>query len=213
MARILVLAGPNGAGKSSIAGAFLRAHGGTYFNPDEIARAIAAVEPTLAAREVNSAAWHHGVRLLERAIAERGDFNFETTLGGRTITRHLHAAIDAGVEVVVWYVALASPELHVDRVRARVAAGGHAIDEADIRARYDTSRANLIDLMPGLAALRVFDNSKHADLAKGEAPEPQLVLDMQRGKVIDHADFADVPAWAKPIVAAAFAIDPSAAPH
>jgi predicted ABC-type ATPase len=212
MARILVLAGPNGAGKSSIAGAFLRAHGGTYFNPDEVARSIAAVQPALAAREVNSVAWQHGVRLLERAIAERGDFNFETTLGGRTITRRLHEAIDAGVDVVIWYVALASPDLHVERVRARVAAGGHAIDEADIRARYDTSRANLIDLMPGLAALRVFDNSKHADVASGETPEPELLLDMARGVVSEHADLAAIPAWAKPIVATAFAIDPASAP-
>ena len=42
MSRLLVLAGPNGSGKSSVAGALLRQHGGDYFNPDEVARAIAA---------------------------------------------------------------------------------------------------------------------------------------------------------------------------
>lgn len=207
MGRILVLAGTNGAGKSSIAGAFLRQHGGTYFDPDDVARAIAASQPSLALREANSRASNRGKRLLEKAIETGGDFNLESTLGGKTITRLLRRAIDDGAEVVVWYVALATPELHLARIRARVAAGGHDIPEAQVRRRFDTSRLNLIDLMPGLAALRVYDNSKHADLAAGDVPEPGLILTMTRRKVIAHCELATAPTWAKPILAAAFTID------
>ncbi len=36
--------------------------------------------PTLTQADTNSAAWHEGVRLLKRAIEERKDFGFETTL-------------------------------------------------------------------------------------------------------------------------------------
>ena len=205
-----MLAGTNGAGKSSVAGAFLRQHGGTFFNPDEVAREIAAKLPSPEVREANSLAWNQGKRLLERAIETGRDFNFESTLGGKTITRLLQRAIDQGIDVVVWYVALASPELHLERIRARVAEGGHDIPEAEVRKRYDTSRLNLIDLMLGLAALRVYDNSKHADIANGGAPAPQLVLEMERGKITDHCELATATTWAKPILAAAFTINPAA---
>jgi len=79
-----------------------------------------------------------------------------------------------------------------------------------MRTRYDTSRVHLIELMPGLAALRVYDNTTHADLAKGEAPDPRLVLAMSKQTIVEHCELATVPGWAKPILAAAFAIDPAA---
>lgn len=201
MPRLYVLAGTNGSGKSSIGGAILRSSGADYFNPDEVALAILGANASLGAREANSAAWHEGKRLLETAIAQRLDFNFETTLGGETITRLLQHAI--GFEVVIWYVGLASPELHLERVRARVGHGGHHIPEAEIRRRYDTSRLNLIELMPALAALRVYDNSIEADPASGTPPEPVLLLHMVKDAIVSHCDLPTAPDWVRPILAAA----------
>jgi predicted ABC-type ATPase len=197
---IYVLAGTNGAGKSSIGGAMIRTSGGDYFNPDEAAREIREVNPGVSIEEANSAAWHEGTRLLERAIAERGNFALETTLGGSTIARLLRDAMAVGIDVHVWYVALASPELHLARVRGRVARGGHDIPERDIRRRYDASRHNLIELMPGFASLRVYDNSADADLANGVAPEPVLLLHVEGGKIISHCRLATAPDWVKPIL-------------
>jgi predicted ABC-type ATPase len=158
-----VLAGTNGAGKSSVAGAMFRQAGADYFNPDEATARILAANPDISTADANSAAWHQGKRLLERAIAERLDFAFETTLGGHTISALLHEALAAGIEVRMWFVGLSSPELHMARVRSRVARGGHDIPEEKIRERYDRSRINLIELMPRLTELRVFDNSFDAD--------------------------------------------------
>ena len=197
---LYVLAGTNGCGKSSIAGAMFRASGVDYFNPDEAAAAIRAANPGVSVHDANSAAWHEGKRLLERAIDEDGDFAFETTLGGTTITSLLAGAMQRGREVYVWYAGLASVELHLERVRRRVARGGHDIPEAEIRKRYDTSRLNLIALMPGLAGLRVYDNSAEADPATGEAPEPVLLLHVERGKLVAQAPLDEIPAWAKPIL-------------
>jgi predicted ABC-type ATPase len=81
-----VVAGTNGAGKSSVAGAMFRQAGADYFNPDEATARILAANPDISTAEANSAAWHEGKHLLERAIAERLDFAFETTLGGHTIS-------------------------------------------------------------------------------------------------------------------------------
>lgn len=201
--RIYVLAGVNGAGKSSIGGAAFRSFGADYFNPDEAARKRIAAKPGLGQAEANSAAWHQGRRLLERAIAERLDFAFETTLGGNTISRLLAEAAAQGIEIYVWYAGLASLELHIERVRARVRRGGHDIAEQDIRRRYEHSRLNLIHLLPGLTALRVYDNSAEADPAAGQAPTLKLVLHTERGKILGPADLSQTPDWAKPIVAAA----------
>ena len=201
--RIYVLAGVNGAGKSSIGGAAVRAYGGEYFNPDEAARRLLAANPKLNQTEANSTAWQHGRRLLERAIAERLTFAFETTLGANTIPRLLTAAAGQGIEIHLWYAGLSSPELHLARVRARVKKGGHDIAEADIRRRYEYSRLNLIHLLPQLTELRVYDNSAEVDPGSGKAPTLQLVLQMERGRIIGPADLSKTPGWAKPIVAAA----------
>ena len=201
--RIYVLAGVNGAGKSSIGGAAVRVRGGEYFNPDEAARQLLAANPKLTQTEANSAAWQHGRRLLERAIAERLTFAFETTLGANTIPRLLAEAAGQGIEIHLWYAGLSSPELHLARVRARVKKGGHDIAEADIRRRYEHSRLNLIHLLPQLTELRVYDNSAEADPGSGKAPTLQLVLQMERGKIIGSVDLSNTPGWAKPIVAAA----------
>ena len=202
---LYVLAGTNGAGKSSLAGAMFSETGGEYFNPDDAAKMIRAANPDLRANVANSVAWHQGKRLLERAIARLANFAFETTLGGTTITALLARAMSLGIEVRIWYVGLNSPELHIARVRSRRAAGGHDVPEARIRSRYDRSRLNLIRLLPKLTELRVYDNSKEADPAKGSAPEPILLLHLVRGKIVNAYAAARVPHWAKPILAAAFA--------
>ena len=64
------------------------------------------------------------------------------------------------------------------RVRQRVRQGGHDIPESDIRRRYEHSRLNLVQLLPALAGLRVYDNSAVADPAAGRAPQPVLLLHM-----------------------------------
>ena len=201
--RIYVLAGVNGAGKSSIGGAAIRAFGGEYFNPDEAARQLLVANSQLTQTEANSAAWQQGRRLLERAISERLDFAFETTLGANTIPRLLSEAAAKGIAIQLWYAGLSSPELHIARVRSRVHKGGHDIADVDIRRRYERSRLNLIHVLPQLTELRMFDNSVDADPSTGKVPILKLVLHMARGKILGPADLSKTPQWAKPIVAAA----------
>lgn len=200
---IYVIAGVNGAGKSSIVGALLDQTGAEYYNPDEIARRIAARNPQLNNTEANSLAWREGVRLLKRAIAERLDFAFETTLGANTIPGLLAKAAQAGMDVRMWYVGLSSAELHLARVRQRVERGGHDIPEELVRRRYVHSRLNLIELLPQLHSLRVFDNSPEASPESGSPPKLTLVLQMEGRVIVGPDDLTPTPGWAKSIVAAA----------
>jgi len=206
-AEITVLAGVNGAGKSSIGGTFLRANGAECFNPDEVARSFMTANPGLSQRQANADAWQPGKRLLEAAIASGTAFTFETTLGGRTIAELLiDAAAGGGASVHIWYVGLESVELHLRRVAARAAKGGHDIPESDIRKRWHTSHANIIRLIPYVTTLRVFDNSLERDPAKGEAPDPKLVLAIEKKRLSfpPPVRLSDTPQWAKPIVFAAY---------
>src|SRR5262249_58521104 len=128
--------------------AMFRQAGADYFDPDEATARILATNPGVTLAQANSAAWHEGKRLLERAIAERLDFAFETTLGGHTITALLKKALVAGIDVRIWFVGLSSPELHLARVRARVARGGHDRSENNNCTRYQQRPVNLNPLTP-----------------------------------------------------------------
>lgn len=202
---LYVLAGVNGAGKSSIGGHLLERAGVTWFNPDRFAREL-MVATGCGQDEANAQAWAESVRRLDQAIAERRTHAFETTLGGRTMADRIRAATRTH-DVMVWFCGLASPDLHVRRVRARVASGGHDIPEARIRERYPRAIANLIALMPHLAHLQVYDNS--AEAAIGESvPDPILVLEVRADKLIsplpsDPKALGATPDWAKPLVEAA----------
>jgi predicted ABC-type ATPase len=201
-ARIFVVAGVNGAGKSSIAGAAFLQRNLPYFNPDLAARSLLQENPAIGIVQANAFAWEAGRRGLERALREGGIFAFETTLGAHTITDMLIAGARAGARIHVWYAGLESPELHLQRVRSRVAAGGHDIPEQKIRERYTSSRANLVRLLPHLASLSLYDNSEENDPKNGKPPRPLLLLHLQDGKLVSQAPLARVPQWAKPVFAA-----------
>jgi predicted ABC-type ATPase len=189
---IFVLAGVNGAGKSSIGGAFLRANQHEYFNPDHAARRIMKMKGA-SINEANALAWQEGKLRLESAIETRRSYSFESTLD-------------------VWFVGLSTPEQHIARVRARVASGGHDIPEEMIRQRWDSSRRNVIALMPFLADLWVFDNSHEGDSSAGTIPPPRELVYWSDGAIVSpEADtLAATPEWAKPIIARALQLQRAA---
>lgn len=204
MAVLTVLAGVNGAGKSSIAGALHREKGGDYFNPDEVTRSYRQSDPSLSNEDANARAWNDGKALLEAAIDEDRDVTFETTLGGRTIAGLLLKACKAGHRVRIFYMGLSSADLHIRRVRARVAAGGHDIPEERIRARYRTSRENLCRLVPFVAELAVYDNSAESDPKSGSPPRAERLLHLEAGRIMYlKTALAPHESWAKPVLAAA----------
>ena len=202
---LYVLAGVNGAGKSSVGGHLLTRAGLAWFDPDAFARALVAATG-MAQPAANAAAWTEGMRRLDEAVAAGRSHAFETTLGGRSVAARLRAASRTH-DVLVWFCGLATPELHLARVRARVAAGGHPIAESKIRERWHSARANLIALLPDLAELRLFDNS--ASVAPGApVPDPLPLALIRHGRLLwpaadDLAPLAATPAWARPVLEAA----------
>lgn len=201
---ITVLAGTNGAGKSSIGGARLEAARTPFYNPDVETQSLVAANPGMTLEEANAAAWRIGKERLEASIAERHSFNFETTLGGTTITRLLAKAHDNGLRLRIWYCGLSDSELHIAGVHACVRRGGHDIPATKIRERYDASRNNLCSILPSLDELMLHDNSTEANPTSGEPPRPVQLLHFRNGKILNRV--SAMPNWAKPIAAIAMSL-------
>lgn len=201
--RIIAAAGPNGAGKSSIVGPLIEAAGGAYFNPDLYARDLIAKGCPV--NDANGRAWQLGYKALCRAIDEDTHFAFETTLGGTSILVELLRALALERRVSIYYVGLATPELHIQRVAERVARGGHDIPEAKIRERFNNSRANLLKLMGTRADIRVWDNSTQT--ADGE-PAPKEIFRISNRKIEIPQPFEPraVAQWAQPLLAKAMGL-------
>lgn len=156
----IIIGGVNGAGKSTLyrtnpqifgatrrlnADEKLRDAGGDWRNPADAARAM-----------------RDTVQDLRQALAAGESIHQETTLAGnaKSFQNLIDRAHAQGYEVALLYVTLNSADTAVDRVAARVAKGGHGVDEADIRRRYDSSHANLQVLASSVDTLRVFDNTR-----------------------------------------------------
>jgi predicted ABC-type ATPase len=150
--------GTNGSGKSTlryeyrVADASIEMH----IDPDRIARSINSSDP----RSVDLAAGRKALEFFDRAIAADLSFTLESTLTGNGIIKRIQKASDAGFKTELRYVGLESPDLNVERVSQRVAKGGHHIDEAVIRRRYDDSRHNLIKALEIADKVVIWDNSQ-----------------------------------------------------
>ncbi|TXG96118.1 MAG: hypothetical protein E6R08_10115 [Nevskiaceae bacterium] len=201
---LVVAAGVNGAGKSTAIGTSIVSDGGAYYNPDLRTRAL--IEAGLDEAEANARSWREGFVQLVAAIDQRQHFTFETTLGGHSVTCELLRALAVGMPVTIYYVGLNNVELHLRRVAARVARGGHDIPEQKIRERFVSSRENLLKFVGTSATLMLWDNSEEDP---NGIPAPKRVLVIEDRKLIlpsSVQEFQVMPDWARPIVQKALAV-------
>lgn len=83
------------------------------------------------------------------ALIESGQsFTVETTLSGTTYLRMAARAKAKGFNVVLFHVGTTSVEINIERVKARVAKGGHDVPVEDQLRRYPRTIENLHKLLP-----------------------------------------------------------------
>ena len=164
---VAIIAGPNGAGKSTTARMILTEgfNIDEFVNADEIARGLSAFKP-------ESVAFSAGRLMLNRLrelAGRRQSFAFETTLASRTPVRRVVDLRRSGYHVHLLFLCLASPDLAVGRVAARVQQGGHDVPETHIRRRFTRGLSNLFQYyLPAVDSWQLYDNS-------GSSPRPIAV--------------------------------------
>ena len=97
---------------------------------------------------------------IKELIASGETFAMETTLATRSGANLIREAQREGYYVTLLYFWLNTPDLAVERVKMRVAAGGHNIPESTIRRRYEAGIHNLFELyIPICDYWMIADNS------------------------------------------------------
>lgn len=134
MPRLYIISGCNGAGKTTASYSLLpeMLDCREFVNSDEFAKGLSPFDPSKASIQASK----YMIMKFRYLLKRQQDFAVETTLATRTLLKTVRMAQDAGYTVTLLYFWLNSPELAIERVKARVEAGGHNIPEETIRRRY-----------------------------------------------------------------------------
>lgn len=184
---LTVIAGPNGCGKSTLTRSLAFPGKDNLFDPDAIAAGIAPGDPAGVALSAGRLALERRSSCLANGI----DFAIETTLAGAGVLALMKQAKEQGFEINLIYVAVDDPERSVQRVRERVAQGGHSVPPEDVRRRYARSMANVSEAIRIADVSALFDNSELRH---------EKVVEAQSGVVLWTAP--SLPDWARRVLLA-----------
>jgi len=166
--KLWIVAGPNGSGKSTLYDTTLIDDFGRsvwIINPDLLTQRIIDQEK-LGRADANRESVERIMAWLEASLRTHQTVGVETVLSTDKYRRLVESARKGGFEICLIYVMLRSPELYVERVRVRVARGGHDVPHDKIIARFQRSLEQLPWFLDNADRAYVFDNS---------GAEPRLV--------------------------------------
>ena len=134
MPRLYIISCCNGAGKTTASYSMLpeMLSCSEFVNSDEFAKSLSPFQPENASIQAS----RYMLQKIRYLLKRQSDFAVETTLATRTLLKTVRMAQAAGYSVTLLYFWLNSPELAIERVKARVENGGHNIPEETIRRRY-----------------------------------------------------------------------------
>jgi predicted ABC-type ATPase len=157
---LTIVAGSNGSGKSTLtASARETFQQAPVLDPDAI---IKSLQETIDPNHSDIEAGKMVLLLAEEFIANRQSFTVETTLSGSTYLRMASRAKAAGFKIMVVFVATASVEINIERVKARVEKGGHDVPEEVQRRRYPRTLKNIKKLLSEADFAVLLDNSNES---------------------------------------------------
>ncbi|MGV3227335.1 zeta toxin family protein [[Pasteurella] aerogenes] len=175
--------GTNGAGKTTLRG-FNKDTVQIVIDSDHIAMQINPENPRL----VDSQAGRKAIELFKFAIKQQISFSMESTLSGNSILQRIKTAKENGFFIRLNYIGVNSVSINIDRVQARVASGGHFIDEETIRNRYDISLQNLTKILPLCDEVFIYDNSSEV---------PNLIFHLSENELTQWVD--ELPKWCEEV--------------
>lgn len=156
--RIIIIAGPNGAGKTTFAREYLmrEAHCPDFVNVDLIAAGLSPFNPERAAIRAGRIMLSE----IQRRVRKDESFAFETTLSGHVYARMIPEWRDNRYRVRLIFLQLPDHKMAIQRVKMRVALGGHNVSSNVVRRRFDAGLRNFQDVYKQLVdKWEWYDNS------------------------------------------------------
>ena len=153
-----IFAGVNGAGKSTLYKTnFLNKDikNSIRINTDEIVYSFGDWKSSIDQIKAGKIA----IQLRNKCFLEEKSFNEETTLTGKTILKIIDKAKDLGYKIHLYYIGIGNPEIAKERVKNRIARGGHGISSNLIEKRYYESLQNLEKILSKCDLIEIYDNS------------------------------------------------------
>ena len=174
-----IFAGPNGSGKTSVyERAAFRELGGSVWiiNPDRLAARIRDVE-ALPLLDANLQAVRRIQVWLAASIDAHQTVGVETVLSTPKYRDLVLAAKERHFEICVIYILLRAVALHIERVRLRVAKGGHDVPTDKIVARRRRSLEQLPWFLDAADRAWLYDNSGTEPRLIGTKADGTITLD------------------------------------
>ncbi len=173
------MAGPNGSGKSTLYDSTdIEGFGRSVWiiNPDTLSAHIAENENKALLR-ANGEALDRIQNWLSASLNAYQTIGVETVLSTGKYRTLIKKAKAAGFEFRLLYVLLHSVEINIERVRLRVAKGGHAVAEDKIRARYARSLRQLPWFLQQADRASIYDNSGATPRLVGQKSNGLMEID------------------------------------
>jgi predicted ABC-type ATPase len=185
--KIYIVSGCNGAGKTTASYTILPEilDCKEFVNADEIAKGLSPFQPEKVAFEAGRIM----LQRLDDLLLANENFAFETTLASRTFASFINRAKALDYEVTLLFFWLSSKELAANRVKTRVAEGGHNIPVDVIERRYDRGLLNFFELYLPLVNNWMFvDNSgkPYREIGQSMNGEVEIVEKEQWNKIKGH---------------------------
>ena len=193
MPNLYIISGCNGAGKTTASYTILpeMLDCKEFDNADEIARGISPFKP----ESVSIQAGKIMIERMDNLMSNGTDFAIETTLATRIYAKIIKYAQERGYRVTLLFFWLSMPNLAVERVKMRVASGGHNIEEKTIRRRYDIGIKNLFSLyIPLCEYWMIINNStipQELIAEGGKNMEPKIYNKPTYNKLINYERIRD----------------------
>jgi predicted ABC-type ATPase len=137
---LTIVAGPNGAGKSTHSKELLSDFGIEAFDFDKEFHRVWSefnFDPY-----IEQGAFERTQKLYEerraRALDKKQNFAFETNFHTEDVLSVVDMFRSKRYHIELIYICLESPSIAIDRVKDRVAKGGHFVDEGTIRKRFES---------------------------------------------------------------------------
>jgi predicted ABC-type ATPase len=157
------------------------------------AHSIVRTGDTLDFRGVPFTAYHASVLsdfLRRQALAAGRSFSFETVMSAPDKVQLLEEARGRGYRTYLYFIATEDPLINIDRVKHRVAEGGHDVPEVKIVERYHRSIALLPDALRHTDRAFLFDTSEE---------EPWYFAEVTGGTTVSLKSDGAIPNWFEPV--------------